>query len=293
MLYLNPALIATLGVLAVALVRQPALGGESGTSVHWHSEYRPAMQAAAESRKLLLIWFFDPADGDGSANFEARVLGSSAVAERLARRFVVARLPLDAIIDREGDKPLALIGHPAFAELGQGPGLVIIDLTEPEGPHYRQLVSIIPFTAGPISSEKLLVLLDLPRGTLTQRTMIYAVRTHRDSPASAASHLSPLLLHETASHAEHQARLNLQGHHQWETRFHAINAALGGGLVAREVCAESWPGQGLLEAAEECVDSWRQSPGHWAAVSRRHALFGYDMQRGTSGVWFAAGIFAD
>jgi hypothetical protein len=137
------------------------------------------------------------------------------------------------------------------------------------------------------------VLLHLPRGTLTQRTLIFAVRTHAESPASTQGDFSPILARETESHARHQASITLQGHHNWNTRFHAINAQLSGGLLAREVCAESWPGQNLFDAAAECVHSWRQSPGHWSAVSSRHPLFAYDMHRGANGVWYAAGIFAN
>jgi hypothetical protein len=138
----------------------------------------------------------------------------------------------------------------------------------------------------------LAVLLDLPRGSLTQRTLIFAVRTHPELPASTAGHFSQMLTRETENHAWHQANIMLQGHHNWNTRFHAINAELPWGLAAREVCAESWPGQSLVEAAEECVHSWRQSSGHWEAVRSRHLLFSYDMKRGTNGVWYATGIFA-
>jgi hypothetical protein len=98
-------------------------------------------------------------------------------------------------------------------------------------------------------------------------------------------------MHEAASHARHQASLDLQGHHQWDQRFHSISAQLPAGLIAQEICAESWPGQPLVAAAQECVHSWRQSQGHWNAVRTRHPLFGYDMQRGASGVWYATGIF--
>lgn len=62
-------------------------------------------------------------------------------------------------------------------------------------------------------------------------------------------------------------------------------------LVAQEICAESWPGQSLVEAAQECVHSWRHSSGHWDAVGTRHPLFSYDMQRGATGIWYATGIF--
>ena len=101
-----------------------------------------------------------------------------------------------------------------------------------------------------ISADRMAALLDLPLGTLTQRTLTFAVRTHPEQPASAASHLSPLLARETESHSLHQASIALQGHHHWEGRFHAINARLPAGLLAREVCAESWPGQSLVEAAD-------------------------------------------
>jgi hypothetical protein len=191
------------------------------------------------------------------------------------------------------DEKSVVLDHPAFAQMCRQSGLAIVDLTDRDGPHYGQVVSVYPFSPQPpISAEKLAVLLDLPQGSLTQRTLIFAVRAHPEQPASAASHLSPLLAREAESHSELQARLALAGHHHWDSRFQAINARLSGGLVAQEVCAESWPGQPLLEAAHECVESWRQSSGHWDAVSRRHALFGYDMKRGANGVWYATGIFA-
>ena len=65
---------------------------------------------------------------------------------------------------------------------------------------------------------------------------------------------------------------------------------VGQNLEPKEVCAESWPGQSLLEAAEECVASWQQSLGRWKAVSFRQAAYAYDMKQGSIGVWCATGI---
>jgi hypothetical protein len=209
----------------------------------------------------------------------------------LDERFVAIKLPMNSTVS-SADEQKKLLDHPSFAEMRNSPGLAIIDLCEPDGPLFRQVVSVYPVSRGPISAEKLAVMLALPRGTLTQRTLIYAVRTHPESPASTTGHFSYVLNRETENHAWHQAHITLQGHHNWNTRFHAINAQLPGGLAAREVCAESWPGQNLLDAAEECVHSWRQSSGHWEAVSSRHVLFSYDMKRGANGVWYAVGIFA-
>ena len=63
--------------------------------------------------------------------------------------------------------------------------------------------------------------------------------------------------------------------------------------VGAEVVAESWPGQDLVDAAEEAVHSWRQSPGHWSAVRSRQPVFGYDIKRGLNGIWYATGIFGE
>jgi hypothetical protein len=89
------------------------------------------------------------------------------------------------------------------------------------------------------------------------------------------------------------ARIQLQGHHNWESRFHEISSRMGSGLSAREVVAESWGHEDLLDAAIECVHSWRQSPGHWNAVRAAHTYYGYDMKQGTNGKWYATGLFGD
>jgi hypothetical protein len=99
------------------------------------------------------------------------------------------------------------------------------------------------------------------------------------------------LLSEAESHSQYQARIRLQGHHRWAARFPRINALLPQGLTAREVCAESWPGESLVEAAIECVRCWRLSSGHWSAVRARQGRYGYDIKRGGNGIWYATGIF--
>jgi hypothetical protein len=275
------------------LIAASAVAGEGG--IAWSSGYHEALDQAETTSKLALLWFFEEsfAENSSGANerFEVEQLQDQEIVAKLAENFTAVKLSTSATIE-SGGRVLKLLDHPAFAELARSPGLAIIDMSEPEGPLYRQVVSVYPFKHEPISLAKLKVLLDLPRGTLTQRTLIFAVRTHPEQPASAIGELSSILTRETENHAWHQASIGLQGHHNWDSRFHAINAQLPGGLAAREVCAESWPGQSLVDAAEECVDSWRQSPGHWEAVSSRHALFGYDMKRGANGIWYAAGIFA-
>ncbi len=268
---------------------EPLQGTTPPPTIAWRSNYRAALEEAKTGKAMVLLWFLDPRQDDENELLEQALFRQEAVAAQLAR-FVPVKLPLAAPSATSSDER-RLLNHPAFQELLGQPGLALIDMRDEESPHFHHVVSVFPFSHEPMTAAQLIALLDLPAGSLTQRTLIWAVRTHPDSPASAAAEASPLLLGEAASHSGYQARICRQGHHQWDQRFQRINAQLPAGLVAQEVCAESWPNQHLVEAAQECVHSWRQSSGHWEAVRAGHPLFGYDMKRGPSGIWFATGIF--
>jgi hypothetical protein len=259
-------------------------------SVRWQTDYGRAFSDARRQGKMLLLFFFDPAD-EACRRFEAEALGAAAVAARLKTGYVCARLPLDAQVD-SGGKAVTLLKHAALAEMQGRPGMAIIDFAHADPGLHGYVVSAFPLTATlSYTVEQVGVILDLPPGTLTQRTLIYAVRVHPEHPASTAGTLEPHLVQEAASHSECQARIRLQGHHNFAARFQRISAVLPPGLAVREVCAESWPGQGLVEAAVECVRCWRCSPGHWGAVRGPQQVYGYDMKLGDNGIWYATGIF--
>lgn len=255
----------------------------------WHADYSQAVAEAKRDGKMLLIHFVDETNPH-SRRLENVALQDDDVS-RMLRRYELLRLPHDATVAID-EQPVALLKHEAFSEMLGQPGLAIVDYAHRNSTHYETVVSQFPLTETlHYSAEQVAVMLDLPPGTLTQRTLIYAVRTHPERPASADGELLPELQREAERHSGYQARILRQGHHQWETRFHRLNAVLPRGLMAREVCAESWPGQNLVEAAIECVRCWRLSSGHWNAVRARQAVFGYDMKRGRNGVWYATGVF--
>lgn len=281
----------TLFCLTVALLTLDTAGaGETSPPVRWLVNYDEALAAAKAEGKWLLVWMFDPASADANATLQSSVLDQPAIGQRLAASYVAVKAPLTATTLRE-EKEVRLIEQSGFAELRGRAGLVIVDQTDEKSPLFGQVVSVYPFYRRGLSTSHLAELLDLPHGTLTQRTLIFAIRTHRDRPTSASGHMHPLLSVEAQKHSIHQASIHLQGHHGWDARFHAINARLPAGHVAYEVCSESWPGQTMLDAADECVDSWRQSSGHWGQVSRQATYYGYDMRQGRNGVWYATGIF--
>jgi len=258
--------------------------------IDWLADYAEGVEQAREQGKMLLVLFCDCRNSELCRCFEANSLADIRVRKRL-QDYVCVKLDVKATIPM-GGKPTRLLGQSAFREMLGRPGIAIIDFTKEDDPLYGKVVSTFPLTRQfRYPPEQMLVILNLPRGTLTQRTMIYAVRVHPERPASTRGQVNAYLVSEAASHSKHQARIRNQGHHNWDSRFHRINARLPGSLRAVEVCAESWPGEHLVEAAVECVDCWRQSSGHWSAVRAYHPVYGYDIRRGSNGIWYATGIF--
>ena len=284
------------------------------TDVTWIGDYAQAWESADRQAKMLFVYFCKTGQaargpvsprpdsslgetrprGAGacrlSDKFDSEALADPEVRKKL-ESLVKARLPLDAKVAVDGHQT-KLLEHPAFAEMLGLPGLAMIDLAHKSAKYYGHVVSVFPFLDERVySADEMKVILDLPPGTLTQRTLIYAVRTHPEHPESTRGEFNPNLQEEAENHSQYQAEIRVQGHHFWENRFHRINGRLPGGCLASEVCAESWPGQGLLAAAIECVRCWRFSSGHWGAVRECHPVYGYDMKRGDNGVWYATGIF--
>lgn len=262
------------------------------SAVSWMTNYTKATKAAEQQGKMLFIHFYDPSTDSPSKRFEQETINDARVQRKL-REYVCVKLPIDLKVELQGKekKRIVLLEHDAFSEMLGRPGVAVIDYrAKAENP--GAVISQFPLTEKLwYTPENMLVILDLPPGTLTQRTLIYAVRVHPDRPASADGQLLPLLREEATSHSQHQALIRLQGHHQWGSRFQRLLSLLPGGLTPREVCAESWPGERLVEAAIECVRCWRYSSGHWRAVSSPQRCFGYDMKLGDNGIWYATGVF--
>jgi hypothetical protein len=271
----------------------------------WLDDYRAATDQAKADKKHVLIHFFRASDQtkknapnaiDSVANIE-RTLSEPGIRERLDN-YVLVKLPVETEIKVKGES-VKLVRHGAFSELRNGPGIAVVDYAHEKAPYHGYVVSVIPFTPGKyyqFRTSHLLTMLDLPAGTLTQRSMIFAVRIHPERPASTNGEDDPILLSEAHSHSNYQAQVRVQGHHHWDSRFQRIiGRLLGRGKSGSpvEVVAESWPSQDLMDSCVDCVASWRHSEGHWSAVSARQASYGYDIRQSDNGIWYATGIFRE
>jgi hypothetical protein len=263
-------------------------------AIEWLTDYAEAYELAKRHNKMLFIYFEGKGANAAQNPFETVSLKDAKV-RTLLQDFVTARLPAETHISVQG-KDVRLLDHASFAELRKGAGIAILDFVHRDAEHFGHVVSAIPFAPGKyykFRPEHLSVLLQLPPGTLTQRTLMFAVRIHPEGPASTKGEKDPLLTAEANSHSNYQAQIHVQGHHHWDNRFQRIRARLTGGLVPQEVVAESWPHQTLVDSAVDCVHSWRQSPGHWSAVNAAQPRYGYDMRLGSNGIWYATGIFGN
>lgn len=283
--------IATLAVAAVAQAAPPAspVATPGPPSLARHTadgavqridDYALATEAARQAQAMLLV-SVEPTPGN-PADLAGQHLDSPDVQQQFATSgtpWVFCRVSMQ-------DAGAGLVGNPGLMEMRRGPGVFVVDYAH--GEFTGRIVSILPRTPGKyyrFSPSHLDAIASLPAGTLTQRSLILAVRIHPENPQSTQGTCDPRLCHEATAHSAHQASIRKQGHHNWQTRSQRI------GSGASEVCAESWENQDLIDSCIDCVASWRQSAGHWNAVRSPQAAYGYDIRRGSNGIWYATGIF--
>lgn len=274
------------------------------TPVHWETNYAHAVKTAKESSRCLLIYLY--ADNSTTIpeelaalpvitacqKFDTIILDDGAVRTAL-NRYVLLKLPIDAVVTSEDGTVVPISSLPGFEHIIGHPGLIAIDFENKEEPYYGELVGILPFLQGiSATTEQTETFLNLPPGTLTQRTLTYAVRIHPDKPLSTEGIPAPIMLQLTTEHALYQAERNVLTHQNFGVRSGQAQEELGSGTPA-EICAQSQSGLGLFEGAIACMRAWRYSSAHWSIAKRTHRYYGYDMALGKNGAWYGVGFFID
>lgn len=315
-----------LGSVANVVVYAETPTNTASGEISWMDDYEKAIQTAKDSSKNLLIYFVAETDSskllneteekfvpygksqirqiahvtpsmqrplpiaEACRNFERQTRENAELVEKLGD-YVLLKLPLDATTKTDDGKEKEILSLPEYAEMLNLPGFAVLDFTHENEPYYGEPVGILPFVRAKIPTvEQTSVFLALPPGTLTQRTLIYAVRTHPERPLSAEGEGQAVLFKEARDHSAYQAKVRVLGHQNFGARTQRIASALNC-IGASEVCAQSWSNEGLYEGAIGCVRSWRTSPAHWKGVKAPNRYYGYDMVRGTNGVWYATGLF--
>jgi hypothetical protein len=262
-------------------------------NVSWHDDYATAYRQAAKEKKDLVIHFRDDNRLDDA-------FADPAVVARLAEGFVCLRVP--TTYQYKGER---LLDAEFTAEMLRQPGFVIVSMHNEKLPTHTHTISAHPLVrsrygwAPGYDAETIKIILDLPaHATLSQRSMIFAVRVHPERPRSVYGAAESAFLDHAERHSDRQARTQNQHHADLVATMAGLRVNGGHGISdASEVVAQSWGtfvgGENVLEAAFSCVDAWRHSSGHWSAVSRGWRYFGYDVAKGANGTWYGTGIFGD
>jgi hypothetical protein len=258
----------------------------------WHTDYDQAASLATKEKKDLVIFFREDDQLD-------ETLKDEEVRKPLAD-YVCLRVP--ASYEYGGQR---LLEHSALDEMMGKPGLAVVSFHDSASPTYRQVISAHPLVGSryrwvpDYGPKEIAAILDLPpQATLSQRSMIYAIRVHPERPRSVLGKLHGAFLGHAERHSQRQAATQRQHHADIIAASQRMAAESGESVGASsEVVAESWGrvvgGENVLEAAFSCVDAWRHSSAHWSAVSRLHRFFGYDIARGANSTWYATGIFGE
>jgi hypothetical protein len=271
-------------------------------SVRWETDYDYAKRMAEQSARCLLIYLYAENDSelpeapaplpiiDACRGFSTVVLDDTVVRAGLDK-YVLLKLPMSAKITSNEGTEQSIYSQPGFEHMLDLPGLVVIDFAHP-APYYGEIVGILPFLRGESPTAKQVdIFLNLPPGTLTQRTLTYAVRIHPDRPLSTDGEPSPIVMQAATDHALYQAERGVLGHQNFGARSAQVKALLNGSGSPSEICAQTQNSLSLFEAALASMRMWRNSSGHWSIARKHHTYYGYDMVRGKNGSWYAVGFF--
>ncbi len=260
----------------------------------WHTDYTAAYHQAQTERKQLLLFFRDDRHPELADSFERGVLAHADLHDALSR-VVRVILPLDALRPQPDatSKATRLLDHSSFEHMYHRQGLAMIDLVEPGSDLYGQVVSAHPFTAGKLYTVRgMQLMLGLPRASLTQRALIYAVRLHPEAPPCTNGVCHPFILRQARQSSSLMAQYQAVGHHDWGNRSAEITAATNHNGM--EVAAMSMGSTSLIDAAIEIVNMWQGSPTHWGMMTAPCSLYGFDMVRAAGGgSWYGTGILAN
>ena len=271
----------------------PIPGDRTIGELTWHTDYASAYRRAREAKKMLFIFFRDEEHPRIADIYENDVLAREELREPLSD-FVRVVIPLDARRPFRAPEllDLPLLTHHSFRYMYGRQGIAVVDLTDPDSDLWGQVVSAHPFTPGlHYTARGTKIVLGLPRGTVTQRALIYAVRLHPAAPISTTDgKCNSYLCRMARQSSQLMALYGSVGHHDWGTRHNEIAASTG--KMAMEVAAMSG-NRSLIGAAIELVDQWYGSPAHWQIMSMPADIFGYDLFHDTNGNWWGTGLFAN
>ncbi len=258
----------------------------------WHGDYLAAYQQAINDKKMLVMLFHDASNPDLS---ETRTSGFGAgELQESLDKYVRVSLPINFVApSADPNAPRTrLLEHRSFRHLRDRAGVAIVDLTDAQGPNYGRVVSALPLPSdGRYSPEVLGTLLQLPSGSIGQRSIVLAVRTGVSGDNFTLGD-PKAELHQLANrNARLMAQAEQAGSYDQVARVTAIRESFGDDIRIGELYFASEGPATVQEAAIQAVSKWMQSPEERRTLEGRSFAYGIELfQSPSSQRWFATCI---
>lgn len=258
----------------------------------WHQDYLAAYQQAIQDKQMLVMLFHDASNPDLS---ETRTSGFGAEnLQPLLDKHVRVSLPINFVAPgTEPNAPVTrLLEHRSFRHLRGQAGVAIVDLTDAQGPNFGRVVSALPLPSdGRFSPEVLETLLQLPTGSIGQRSMILAVRTGVTGDNFTTGEANSQLHQLANRNARLMAQAEQAGSYDQAARVTAIRESFGDGIRIGELLFATDGPTTVQEAAIQAVSKWMQSPEDRRVLNGSSFAYGIELfQSPTSQRWFATCI---
>ena len=261
----------------------------------WHEDYLAAYQEATDQRKPLLMVFTDPAEPDSSASMTSSFADTQTGA--LLDGFVRVTMPINTAAPSQtpGDFPTLLLEHRSFRHLGVRAGIAIVDLSDPDSGNYARVVSALAAPeGGRYSRDALRSLLELPTGTISQRTLLLTLRSSLPDSVFSRGTFSAELNSLANRNSRFMAHYEQVGAYEASERTTAVVQRFGADAKLRELFFASEPGATLQDASEQAVQSWLKSEQDFTGLSNNGTGFGIELfQSPSSGRWFATCLIVE
>ncbi|MDA0921325.1 MAG: hypothetical protein O2945_19825 [Planctomycetota bacterium] len=264
-------------------------------SLSWHSDYLAAYVEASQEKRFLLMLFRENAVGGEPLAPTDSVFDPSL--RPMLEQFSRVELPLNAAMpnvsskneDSEQDAlPNLLLKHRSFRHLGMQPGIAVVDLTDPASPNHARVVSVLPLQEnGQFNNADLMLALNLPQGAISQRTLLFAIRSTVPDSSLSMREFSPTLIELAHRNSRYMANSGQVGSFDRENRAQQIEKEFGPQARLKELVFATEAETGIQDAALQAVTSWISNSESFDILDSPARAMGMEMfQNSESGRWF-------
>lgn len=272
---------------------QPGTKRLAGLS--WHQDYLAAYQQAIDQQRPLLMVLRDTLEPEGT---DAGTSAFSATElEPLLGNYVRVSMSIGATVPglSAAEAPTRLLEHRSFRHLNGRPGLAIIDLTDAKGPYFGRVVTAVPLPEnGRFSAELLKRALQLPPGSIGQRTLVLTIRVSLPDSSFANGDPHPQLMQLASRSARLMAQNEQPGSFDQGARIAAVVNTFGNSARMRELVFATPGPTTVQDAAIQAVRQWLQSTDDLAVLNQSATAYGVDLyQSPSSQRWYASCVIVN